>query len=139
MIPTKPANPPVHCVGGMLTVYGSRHTRDAVLTVFEMRGGAQGLYDWSEKSEENTRDFYTKIMPKTITKVIDVNDNRSVDDVILGLDTIDAEFTEVQSPQTESKPPQAISEIGSFPANFQAPEMHENSAENDVDDDEWVD
>ena len=65
-----------------------------------MLGGTQGLVDWAQRSAQNESDFYTKLFPKVIEKSVEINDQRSIEDVLA---VIDGEFTEV---------PQAIPGVG---------------------------
>lgn len=78
--------------GSVMAIAG-KYARNAVLSVFEMMGGARGMYDWAKKSPANEADFYTKIFPKTIQKEFEINDKRDVEDVLAA---IDAEFTVVE-------------------------------------------
>lgn len=80
---------------GSVMTFGARHGRNAALTVFEMRGGWRGLYNWSNKTAQNETDFYTKIYTKTIQKDVVVEDRRSIEDV---LQAIDGDFSVVDTP-----------------------------------------
>lgn len=101
-----PRNLPAFDEDGAVMVAAGKHARNAVLSVFEMKGGARGLFDWTNKSAQNEADYYTKIFPKTIQKEVEVSDKRGIEDV---LSAIDAEFTVVDNP---------LPTVSSVAANF---------------------
>ena len=86
---------------GAVMQYAGRFAKNAVLSVFEMKGGARGLYEWSNKSAQNESDFYTKLFAKTIQKDVEVNDRRSIEDVLAA---IDGDFTVVENPVPAAGP-----------------------------------
>lgn len=94
---------------GSIMQSAGRHARNAVLSVFEMKGGARGLYAWTLKSAQNEADYYTKIFPKTIQKDIAIDDRRGIEDV---LSAIDGEFTVVEAPAVGA--PQDFSSFDAF-------------------------
>lgn len=69
--------------GGSIYENAGKYARGAVLYAFENIGGADALADWAR---ENPDDFYTKLFPKIITKEVDVQDNRGVDELLTVLD-----------------------------------------------------
>lgn len=70
---------------GSIMANSGRHLRNAVAAAFEMIGGTQALAEWAQT---NKGDFYTKLMPKLIVKEIQVDDRRSIDDMVLELDGV---------------------------------------------------
>lgn len=89
---------------GSIMANSGKHLRNSVAAAFEMIGGTQALAEWAQV---NKGDFYTKLMPKLIVKEIQVDDRRSIDDMVLELDgvalppqkareeAVDAEFDDV--------------------------------------------
>lgn len=71
---------------GDIIAMGGMYVRNAVQTVFEALGGARGLEAWARSSNARLDSFYEKIAPKLIVKHVQVDDRRSVDDMILELD-----------------------------------------------------
>ena len=90
-----PQNLPTIGSDGAVMQHAGKHARNAVLTVFEMLGGARGMYDWAQESAQNKADYYKSIFPKTIQKEVLVEDKRSIEDVLAA---IDGEFTVVENP-----------------------------------------
>lgn len=86
-----PSNLPSVSGGGVM-VHAGKYAKTAVLTAFDQLGGVQGLVDWAKESAQNKADYYTKIFTKTIQKDVEINDARSIEDVLA---VIDGEFTEV--------------------------------------------
>jgi len=80
---------------GAVMAHAGKYAKNAVLTVFNMMGGANGLKEWAKKSAQNEADFYTKIFTKTIQKDVEINDQRSIEDVLAA---IDGDFTVVDNP-----------------------------------------
>lgn len=68
--------------GAVLSHVG-RYARDAVITAFEMIGGVERMADWAH---QNPGEFYTKLLPKVITREVEVGTTQSVDDLIKRLD-----------------------------------------------------
>jgi hypothetical protein len=70
-----------------------------VLSVFEMIGGAPRMATWAD---QNPTDFYTKLLPKVISRSqqVDFTGTLTIDDAITRLESqstvIDGEFDEVQ-------------------------------------------
>jgi hypothetical protein len=75
-----------------------RFSGAVVLSVFEMIGGAPRMAQWAD---DNPTDFYTKLLPKVISRSqqVDVSGTITIDDAINRLErldeAIDADFTEV--------------------------------------------
>jgi hypothetical protein len=70
-----------------------------VLSVFEMIGGAPRMASWAD---QNPTDFYTKLLPKVISRSqqVDVSGTLTIDDAISRLERMDdAEFDEVIRPE----------------------------------------
>lgn len=66
-----------------------------VLSVFEMIGGAPRMAAWAD---QNPTDFYTKLLPKVISRSqqVDVSGTLTIDDAISRLERMEvAEFEEV--------------------------------------------
>lgn len=81
--PLLPATSP----SGELMQAAGKYARNAVLTAFDMIGGVNALAEWGRA---NKTDFYTKVFTKTITREVDVKDERSVEDLLALLDKADA-------------------------------------------------
>lgn len=79
--------------GGVIQHTG-RHAREAVLTAFYMIGGVNRLADWADK---NPGDFFGKLLPKIITREVDVNASEGVEELLRQLDakTINGTATRV--------------------------------------------
>lgn len=71
---------------GAVTVFASRHMRNAVASAFEALGGVQGLVDWANTNLETKTKFYTGLAAKLIVKEVEISD-RSIEDVIDQLDS----------------------------------------------------
>lgn len=93
---------------GTIMVNASKYARQAVLVAFELIGGTKALAEWAVKSDENQRDFYTKIFTKTIQKDVEVGQRDDVEGLLAKLDkqqaanpsfdddeAIDADFEEI--------------------------------------------
>src|ERR1700753_1287271 len=78
---------------GAVAVIGSKYVRNAVLGAFITNGGGAWVAEWSKRNPANESDFMTKILPKLIVKEVEVNDKRSVED-LLGI--LDGDFVEVK-------------------------------------------
>jgi hypothetical protein len=76
------------------TVYErvGKYARGAVLYAFESMGGPRALAEWAE---DNPDEFYTKLFPKIITKEVEVQTDRSVDNLV---HLLDGDFEEVPVP-----------------------------------------
>lgn len=87
LLPVRSTSPELVGDGhGAIISTGGRYVRNAVAAVFESLGGADGLECWVRSSPARLDTFYEKIAPKLIVKEVQVDDRRSVDDVILELD-----------------------------------------------------
>ena len=106
-----PQNLPAVGSDGAVMAHAGRYAKNAVLSVFDMLGGANGLKEWTKKSAQNEADFYTKIFTKTIQKDVEINDQRSIEDV---LDAIDGEFVMVPNPAPAVSLPQDFSNFDTF-------------------------
>lgn len=75
-----------------------RFSGAVVLSVFEMIGGAPRMAQWAD---DNPTDFYTKLLPKVISRSqqVDVSGTITIDDAIARLerldDAIEADFEDV--------------------------------------------
>jgi hypothetical protein len=78
---------------GAVIHHVGRHAREAVITAFHMIGGVPRLADWADK---NPGEFFTKLMPKIISKEVEVTAGGGIDELIRQLDakTIDVTPTE---------------------------------------------
>lgn len=65
-----------------------------VMACFEQIGGMRRFSEWADG---NPTDFYTKLLPKMISRStqVEVSGSVTLDDAISRLDAIDTEFTEV--------------------------------------------
>lgn len=72
---------------GAIIAHGGAQIKHAIATVFEALGGADGLLEWAKSSPDRKDQFYTKMAMKLIPKEHVVDDRRSVDDLILELDS----------------------------------------------------
>lgn len=96
-------------------VHAGRYAKSAVLTAFDQLGGVQGLVNWVNESAQNKADYYTKIFTKTIQKDVEINDQRSIEDVLA---VIDGDFVEVKNPLPSMPAPAA-----QFGTGFAAPNI----------------
>lgn len=70
-----------------------------VMACFEQIGGLERMSEWAS---HNPTDFYTKLLPKIISRTaqVDVSGSITIDEAISRLEgggqTVDAEFTEVR-------------------------------------------
>jgi hypothetical protein len=73
---------------GAVIQHTGRYAREAVLTAFNMIGGVDRLADWADK---NPGEFFTKLMPKVITREVDIGTGEGVEELLRQLDakTID--------------------------------------------------
>lgn len=73
-----------------------------VMACFEQMGGLPRMVTWAD---HNPTDYYTKLLPKIISRTaqVDVSGSITIDDAITRLEgggaPIDAEFTEVGKPE----------------------------------------
>lgn len=96
-------------VGDAGAVYANagKYARNMVLTVVDMMGGAPGLYAWANENAQNKADFWTKLFPKVIQKEVEINDRRSIEDV---LQIIDGEYEVVEKPRSA----ESVAQFASF-------------------------
>lgn len=77
---------------------GRKYLKNAGVAVFHMIGGVERMARWADKNEG---EYFTKIYPKLIDKSVEINDMRSIEDVIDELDdeaapaVIDVDFERV--------------------------------------------
>lgn len=75
-----------------------RYAGSVVLAVFQQMGGVDRMMKWADT---NPTDFYTKLMPKIMSRTaqVDVSGSITIDEAISRLEsnTVDAEFTEIPS------------------------------------------
>lgn len=73
-----------------------RYASAVVMAVFEQIGGVQRFASWAD---QNPTDYYTKLLPKAMSRIAQVDHSVSVtlDDAITRLEsqTIEADYTEV--------------------------------------------
>lgn len=78
-----------------------RFAGGTVLAVFEQIGGVERMARWADG---NPTDFYTKLLPKIISRStqVDVSGSITIDEAISRLEgaTVEAEFTEVKEEKT---------------------------------------
>lgn len=67
--------------------HAGRFMGAAVASVFEQIGGVPRMAQWADT---NPTDFYTKVMPKMITRAstVEVNGNLSIDDALSHLESV---------------------------------------------------
>jgi hypothetical protein len=76
-----------------------RYSGALVLACFEQMGGLQRMTQWAD---HNPTDFYTKLLPKIISRTtqVDISGSVTIDEAISRLegsrDAVDAEFTEIR-------------------------------------------
>lgn len=83
-------------------VYGhiGRYAGQVVMTAFEMIGGVDRLADWAGKHET---EFFTKLLPKVISRPVEHSVSGGVEDLLERLDredkmrTIEGECVEITS------------------------------------------
>jgi hypothetical protein len=80
---------------GAVIQHTGRYAREAVLTAFNMIGGVQRLADWWDK---NPGEGYTKLLPKIITREVEVHASEGVEELLRQLDsqTVDITPTKVE-------------------------------------------
>lgn len=85
-LPDSPFRAPMPFGGsdGAVIPHAGRYAREAVLVAFEMIGGVDALAGWAE---QNRSEFYTKLLPKVITRAVEVEASDSLESLLLRLDT----------------------------------------------------
>lgn len=68
---------------GAVMPHAGRYARECVLLAFEMIGGVERMADWAGKNPEA---FYTKLLPKVITREVEVSASEGIEDLLLRLD-----------------------------------------------------
>ncbi len=68
---------------GAVLAHVGRYARNAVMTAFEMIGGVERLADWGDK---NPGEFFTKLLPKVITREVEVGTSQGVEELLRKLD-----------------------------------------------------
>jgi len=64
-----------------------KHMQAGIAFAYESIGGHAALAVWADK---NRGEFYTKLLPKLLPRHVEVDDRRSIEDVIFGVDEEDA-------------------------------------------------
>lgn len=100
---------------GAVMTHAGKYAKHAVLTAFDMLGGVSGLATWANQTAANKADFYTKLFPKVIEKSVEINDQRSIEDVLAA---IDGEFTVVENPLPSMSAPATQFGTGFAPPNI---------------------
>lgn len=79
-----------------------RYSGAVVLAAFEGIGGLKRLTEWADT---NPNDFFTKLLPKIMSRStqVDVSGSITIDEAISRLErnTVDGEFTEVEEPRKQ--------------------------------------
>lgn len=68
--------------GAVLSHVG-RYAREAVMTAFEMIGGVDRMADWAHR---NPGEFFTKLLPKVITRETEIGASQGVEELLKRLD-----------------------------------------------------
>lgn len=68
---------------GSVMPHVGRYAREAVVTAFEMMGGVDRLADWASK---NPTEFYTRLFPKVISREVELNAGKGIEDLLAQLD-----------------------------------------------------
>ena len=87
-------------VHGFLTVNAGKYSRAAVIAVFEMVGGVEAFAGWAEA---NKSEFYTKMFGKVIGREVEHKAVDSIEDLLLSLDTQEANTVEVPARLSSSQ------------------------------------
>ncbi len=79
---------------GDISPYIGKHMRTEIAVVYHMNGGTEWFAEWARK---NPGEYFTKILPRIVTKEVEVTASEGVEDLLkrLDSDTLDGTFTEV--------------------------------------------
>lgn len=76
--------------GEVVRVYDGKMSRNLIFAVqSQLEAEGNGLHAWVNQSKQNMSDYYTKIFTKTIVKQVEVDDRRTVVDLLNALDAED--------------------------------------------------
>lgn len=76
--------------GEVVRVYDGKLARNLIFAAqMQLEAEGNGLHAWINQSKQNMSDYYTKIFTKTIVKQVEVDDRRTVVDLLNALDTED--------------------------------------------------
>ena len=68
---------------GAVIAHAGRYARESVLVAFEMIGGVDRMADWADK---NPGEFYTRLFTKVITREVELNAGKGIEDLLALLD-----------------------------------------------------
>lgn len=69
---------------GAVIAHAGRYAREAVLVAFEMIGGTHRLADWADR---NPGEFFTKLLPKVITREVELSTSSGIEELLHQLDS----------------------------------------------------
>lgn len=81
--------------GTFMATLGPKYMKNCGIAVFHMIGGVGAFAEWANRNKD---DFYKSIYPKLLGKEVEINDRRSIEDVITDIDdegVIDADYERV--------------------------------------------
>jgi hypothetical protein len=83
---------------GAVIPHAGRYARECVLIAFEMIGGVDRMASWAN---ENPSEFFTKLYPKVITREVELNASRGMEDLLAELDARERSRTPAEDAEYE--------------------------------------